>query len=63
MAGGTVRPGAVIEGTIASAGEITVVDCGAALLVRGDTLAGFGPGDRVRFTVADEGTAYLIPTR
>jgi len=63
VAGGTVRPGAVIEGTIASAGEITVVDCGAALLVRGDTLAGFGPGDRVRFTVADEGTAYLIPTR
>lgn len=63
VAGGIVKPGAVIEGTIASAGEITVVDCGAAILVRGDTLAGFGPGDIVRFTVADEGTAYLIPTR
>ena len=41
----------------------TGVDCGAAILVRGDTLAGFGPGDVVRFTVADEGTAYLVPTR
>lgn len=63
VTGGTVRPGAVIEGTIASAGEITVVDCGAAILVRGETLAGFAPGDIVRFTIADEGTAYLIPTR
>ena len=63
VTGGTVRPGAVVEGTISSAGEIVVVDCGVALLVRGDTLSGFGPGDIVRFTVADEGKAYLIPTR
>ena len=63
VTGGTVRPGAVIEGVISSAGETAVVDCGAAILVRGDTLAGFGPGDIVRFTVADEGLAYFIPTR
>ena len=63
VTGGTVKPGAIVEGRVSSAGEITVVDCGAAILVRGDTLAGFGPGDVVRFTVADEGTAYLIPTR
>jgi len=63
VAGGTVRPGAVIEGPISSAGEVSVVECGAALLVRGETLAGFGVGDVVRLIVADEGTAYLIPTR
>ncbi len=63
VAGGTVRPGASVEGTIASVGEITVVDCGVALLVRGETLAGFAAGDVVRFTIAAEGTAYLIPTR
>jgi len=51
VTGGTVRPGAVVAGTIASAGEIAVVDCGVALLVRGDTLEGFAPGDPVRFTI------------
>ncbi len=63
VSGGLVAPGAAIEGTVASVGEIAVVDCGAEVLVRGDTLAGFGTGDGVRFTVADEGRAYLIPTR
>lgn len=63
VAGGTVQPGAVVLGTIVSVGETAVVDCGVALLVRGDTLAGFAPGDQVRFTVPDEGTAYFIPTR
>jgi hypothetical protein len=63
VTGGTVMPGAVVEGRVVSAGEVTVVDCGAAILVRGDTLSAFGPGDAVRFTVADEGKAYLIPTR
>jgi hypothetical protein len=62
VTGGVVAPGAVIEGTVSSTGEITVVDCGAALLVRGDTLAA-SVGDSVRFTIADEGKAYLIPTR
>jgi len=63
VSGGTVQPGAVIEGTIVTAGEVAVVDCGVALLVRGDTLAGLAPGDRVRFTLREEGTVYFIPTR
>ncbi len=33
------------------------------VLVRGDTLTGFAVGDGVKFTVAEEGKAYLIPTR
>lgn len=63
ISGGTVAPGATVEGTLASAGEVAVVQCGADVLVRGETLAGFAPGDAVRFTVAEEGKAYLIPTR
>jgi hypothetical protein len=62
VTGDLVAPGAVVEGTVSEAGELTVVDCGAALLVRGDTLPA-KVGDVVRFTVADEGRAYLIPTR
>jgi len=61
--GDLVAPGAVVEGTIASTGDVAVVQCGADVLVRGDTLVGFAAGDAVRFTVADEGKAYLIPTR
>ncbi|MBI2324180.1 MAG: hypothetical protein HYY42_00985 [Chloroflexi bacterium] len=63
VSGDLVAPGAVVEGTIASTGEIAVVQCGADVLVRGDTLAGFSAGEGVRFTVAQEGKAYLIPTR
>jgi hypothetical protein len=63
VSGGTVAAGATVEGTLASAGEIAVVQCGVDVLVRGETLAGFAPGDPVRFTVAEEGKAYLIPTR
>lgn len=63
VGGGTVRPGAVVEGRIGSTGEVAVVDCGVSLLVRGDSLVGFDAGDQVRFTVAEEGTAYFIPTR
>src|SRR5205814_8890767 len=62
VSGDLVAPGAVVEGTISSTGDITVVDCGAALLVKGDSLSG-SVGDLVRFTIADEGRAYLIPTR
>jgi len=62
VTGGLVAPGAVIEGTVSATGDITVVDCGAALLVRGATLPG-NVGDMVRFTIAEEGNAYLIPTR
>ena len=63
VTGDLVAPGAVVEGTVASVGEVTVVACGADVLVRGETLTGFAPGDSVRFTVAEEGKAYLIPTR
>jgi hypothetical protein len=63
VSGGLVAPGATVEGTVTAAGDVAVVDCGADVLVRGDTLLGFGEGDTVRFTVAEEGKAYLIPTR
>ena len=63
VTGGLVAPGAVVEGTLASTGEVSVVQCGADVLVRGDTLPGLAVGDGVRFTVAEEGKAYLIPTR
>ena len=62
VSGDLVAPGAIVEGTVSSTGDITVVDCGIALLVRGDTLPA-NVGDIVRFTIADEGRAYLIPTR
>lgn len=63
VTGDVVAPGTQVEGTIASVGEITVVQCGADVLVRGDTLTGLSAGDSVRFTIAEEGKAYLIPTR
>ncbi|HTH71691.1 MAG TPA: hypothetical protein VL493_10470 [Candidatus Saccharimonadales bacterium] len=62
VSGDLVAPGAVVEGTVSETGELTVVDCGLALLVKGDTLPA-KVGDVVRFTIADEGRAYLIPTR
>ena len=62
VTGGLVAPGAIVEGTVSAAGDITVVDCGVALLVRGETLPAT-VGDFVRFVIADEGKAYLIPTR
>ncbi|MHB8630891.1 MAG: hypothetical protein ACYC9W_03075 [Candidatus Limnocylindria bacterium] len=62
VSGNLVAPGAVVDGTVSATGELTVVDCGAALLVRGESLPA-NVGDIVRFTVADEGRAYLIPTR
>ena len=63
VSGRLVAPGASVEGTVTAAGDVAVVDCGADVLVRGDSLVGFGEGDSVRFTVAEEGKAYLIPTR
>jgi hypothetical protein len=62
VSGDLVAPGAVVEGTVSATGDITVVDCGAALLVKGESLPA-NVGDVVRFTIADEGRAYLIPTR
>ncbi|TME91694.1 MAG: hypothetical protein E6I40_12680 [Chloroflexi bacterium] len=63
VSGRLVAPGAKLEGTVTSVGEIAVVDCGAQVLVSGDTLPGASVGDEIAFTVADEGKAYLIPTR
>ncbi len=64
VAGGTVAPGAVVDGTVASTGDLVAVDVsGAEVLVRGDTLPGAKVGDAIRFTIAEEGRAYLIPTR
>jgi hypothetical protein len=61
--GAVIAPGATVSGTVKETGEITVVDCGVDVLVRGDTLPGVAEGDAVSFTVASEGKAYLIPTR
>jgi hypothetical protein len=58
-----VAPGAKVEGTVVSTGEIVAVDCGSQVLVAGDTLPDVSPGDDVSFVIADEGKAYLIPTR
>ena len=63
VSGNLVAPGAQIQGTVVTAGEIIAVDCGTQVLVSGETLPGVGPGDDVSFVIADEGKAYLIPTR
>ena len=63
VSGDLVGPNAVVSGTVAETGEIAVVDCGAAVLVRGETLGSYKVGDAVEFTVDGEGKAYLIPTR
>ncbi|TMF75916.1 MAG: hypothetical protein E6I18_10775 [Chloroflexi bacterium] len=63
VSGNLVAPGAKIQGTVVTAGEIVAVDCGAQVLVSGDTLPLANPGDDVSFVIADEGKAYLIPTR
>lgn len=63
VSGGTVAPGAVVEGIVGHAGELVVVDCGAPVLVTAASLGIASDGDVVRFTIAGEGRAYLIPTR
>ena len=63
VSGNLVAPGAKLQGTVVSAGEIVAVDCGTQVLVSGETLPGVEPGDDVSFVIADEGKAYLIPTR
>ncbi len=63
VSGSLVAPNAVVSGTVSEAGEVTVVDCGAAVLVRGETLGQVKAGDAIEFTVDGEGKAYLIPTR
>ena len=63
VSGGVVGAGATVEGVVKETGEIAVVDCGADVLVRGDSLGSVSAGDAVAFTVAADGKAYLIPTR
>lgn len=63
VSGGLVAPGARVSGTVTETGDVTVVDCGVAVLVRGDALGSFREGDAVELTIAGEGKAYLIPTR
>jgi hypothetical protein len=63
VSGNLVAAGAKVQGTVTSAGEIVVVDCGAEVLVARETLPDANPGDDVSFVVAEEGKAYLIPTR
>jgi hypothetical protein len=63
VSGNLIVPGAKIQGTVVTTGEIVAVDCGAQVLVAGDTLPDASPGDDVSFVIADEGKAYLIPTR
>jgi hypothetical protein len=61
--GGVVGAGANVEGVVKETGEIAMIDCGADVLVRGDTLGAVAEGDAVAFTIAGDGKAYLIPTR
>ncbi len=61
--GAVIAPGTTVSGTVRETGEIAAVDCGALVLVRGDTLPGVSEGDVISFTIASEGKAYLIPTR
>jgi hypothetical protein len=63
VSGGLIGPNATVEGTVSATGDIAVVDCGAPVLVRGETLGAVREGDAVEFTVDGEGRAYLIPTR
>jgi hypothetical protein len=63
VTGNLVAPGAKVEGTVVSAGEIVAVDCGTQILVTGDSVPDAKPGDGIGFVIAEEGMAYLIPTR
>ncbi len=63
VTGGLVGANATVSGTVSDAGEVSVVDCGIPVLVRGETLGPVNVGDAVEFTVDGEGKAYLIPTR
>jgi len=63
VSGNLLAPGAKVEGTVVSTGEIVAIDCGTQVLVSGDTLGDVSPGDDVSFVIADEGKAYLSPTR
>jgi hypothetical protein len=59
----TISKGADVEATLSEPGELAEVEVGGTkFLVEGD-LAAFSPGDALRFRIAEEGAAYVIPTR
>ena len=51
VSGNLVAPGANIQGTVVTAGEIVAIDCGTQVLVSGDTLPNVSPGDGVGFVI------------
>ena len=58
-----LRKGAEIEGELTAQGELAELEIGGVkILVDGD-LAAFSPGETVRARIADDGAAYVIPTR
>lgn len=60
----TVARGAELEGILRAAGELHEVDLGgASILIEGDELAAFPDETAIRFRIADDGHAYVIPTR
>ncbi len=60
----TIGRGAEVEGTLTALGQLAEVDvAGTTILVEGDDLASFSPGQAIRFRVVDEGKAFVIPTR
>ena len=62
-AAAALRKGAEIEGELTALGELAEVDIdGVKVLVEGD-LGAFAPGEKVRARIADDGAAYVIPTR
>jgi hypothetical protein len=63
VSGSLVAPGAKVQGAVVSTGDVAVIDCGAQVLVAGETLPDASPGDEIEFVIAEEGKAYLIPTR
>jgi hypothetical protein len=63
VSGNLVAPGAKVQGAVVSTGDVAVIDCGAQVLVAGETLPDASPGDEIEFVIAEEGKAYLIPTR
>ncbi len=59
-----IGKGAEVEGALSAVGELLEVDVsGSTILIEGDELRAFTAGDAIRFRIADEGNAYVIPTR
>jgi hypothetical protein len=60
---GSLRKGAELEGELTALGDLAELDIdGIKVIVEGD-LAAFASGEKVRVRLADDGAAYVIPTR